>query len=100
MMTALETATRTLRSKLTSFSGADERLLDELVLLEWTRRAFEHHPAVGQHVAAMCDRQRRVRVMFRQQHHRSGTIDLRDGVQRRLHQLRCEAERRFVEQQQ
>src|SRR5690349_7274447 len=60
---------------------------------------LEHDAAGLEHVAALGDAERHVRVLLDQEHGGAGAIDLDDGPEDVAHEQRCDAERGLVQQQ-
>src|SRR4051794_41391895 len=80
--------------------AAEVGLAEILVLAELGGRAGEDEPPGGQHVAAVCDRERDVRVLLDDEHRDAGLVHLLDDLERTLDEDRREAHRRLVHQQQ
>src|SRR3954447_5190256 len=75
-------------------------LLDLGILAQRGRVVAEHHLAGLQHVTAIRDAEREVRVLLDEQDRRALLVDLGDRLVDPLHQDRRDAHRRLVEEQQ
>src|SRR5205085_8242390 len=84
---------------LTRVSLTEIRLANVLVRREIRRLSLEDDAARLEHVAAMRDGKRHVRVLFDEENGRARLVDLGDRRKDRAHEKRREPERRLVHQQ-
>src|SRR5688572_3405623 len=89
-----------LRIKPAPIAASQIEMAHGFAVEEFGRRAAGDHASLDEHDSAMGDGQRRFRVLLDEQHGRSPPVDLGDGVEIFVDQLRRQAEGRLVHDEQ